>query len=337
MIKVIDKEYRNIQEQVKKNKDDIQTLYSFVSDYFVAGSNVTIELINNNTQARISATLNTAIDDTLSTSSTNPVQNKVITDALGDANNQINSLDTRVGNNYQSIQLLQVVKQDKLTAGDNITIIDNEISARNDNTYPIPYYHSGLKVTHSSDNDNNKDIYIPYATDEQAGVVNSQYLRQLIEEVLPRLTTPRSGTKIETFDTSFDPNVAYPNTTWRKFKDGIYFSSGSVIEHRAEQLINIKGSIDDINARGSSTQSIIKSGAFYKTVKSNGNNIGCGTPRGDVVKTIVFDASEYSPVYVDNGKVRPETITQIVWVRVDGLSQEVMDVISPYLVEEQGE
>ena len=331
MIKVIDKEYRNIQEQVKKNKDDIQTLYSVFTDYFVAGDNITITPIENNTKARISATLETAIDDTLSTSSTNPVQNKVITQALGNADNQINGLDTRVDNNYQAIQLLETNKQDKLTAGDNITIENGVISATNTNIYPIPYYNSGLKVTHSSDNDNNKDIFIPYASSVQAGVVTKQFLKQLIGEVLPELVTPEAGQTIHTLDSSFNPNTKYPNTTWRKFKDGIYFSSGNVVEFRAEQLINITGEIGEINARGSSSQIIHKNGVFKSTQKSNGNNIGCQNPKGDVVKKIIFNASDSNPIYTDNGKVRPDTITEFVWVRVDGLSQAIMNVISPYL------
>ena len=323
MIKVIDKEYRNIQEQVKKNKDDIQTLYSVFTNYFVAGDNVVIELINNNTQARISATLETAIDDSLSTSSTNPVQNKVITNALGNASSQIKSLDTRVRNNYQSIQLLQIVKQDKLTAGDNITIIDNEISATDTNIYPIPYYNSGLKVTHSSDSDNNKDIFIPYASNTQAGIVTKQFLQTLIAEVLPELVTPEVGQTIHTLDSSFNPNTKYPNTTWRKFKDGIYFGSGNVVEFRKEQLPNLKWKATQI---GLNYNDVVVEGI----TKSKGGDYG-NTNKGNNKTNLSFNAHNVNSVYTDNGKVRPNTITEFVWVRVDGLSQAIMDVISPYL------
>lgn len=118
------------------------------------------------------------------------------------------------------------------------------------------------------------------------------------------------------FNMGTNPSNNYGGT-WELLADGtkaLYLDStaGTTIN---EELPNIKGKIQDVNFRGSSAQAISKSGALSESVKSNGNAIGCGTPHGDVVKSIVFNASKSNSTYKDNGKVRAEGITICAWKR----------------------
>lgn len=117
-------------------------------------------------------------------------------------------------------------------------------------------------------------------------------------------------------DGSYNPQDVYGGT-WSLYANGtkaLYLdeTAGTTIN---EELPNIKGDINNVNFRGSSAESITKSGALSKSAKSNGNAIGCGTPNGDVIKSIVFDASNSSQVYKDNGKVRADGITICAWIR----------------------
>ena len=103
----------------------------------VAGTGITIQ------GNVISSTGGVNIDTALSTTSVNPVQNKVITNALNgleqnvtNLTNEVNNLEgsvtnisNQVTNITQEITDLGDDKQDKLIAGDNITIVGNVISA----------------------------------------------------------------------------------------------------------------------------------------------------------------------------------------------------------------
>lgn len=115
---------------------------------------------------------------------------------------------------------------------------------------------------------------------------------------------------------SYNPQDIYGGT-WSLYANGtqaLYLdeTAGTTIN---EELPNIKGNIQDVNFRGSSAQSITKFGALSKSTKTNGSAIGCGTPNGDVIKSIVFNASDSSAVYKDNGKVRADGITICAWIR----------------------
>lgn len=106
-------------------------------DKLTAGTGITIQ------GNVISSTGGVNIDTALSTTSVNPVQNKVITNALNgleqnvtNLTNEVNNLEgsvtnisNQVTNITQEITDLGDDKQDKLVAGENITIVGNVISA----------------------------------------------------------------------------------------------------------------------------------------------------------------------------------------------------------------
>ena len=87
---------RQLEDEVIKKQDEL-----------IAGENITI--VDNVISANPGSSI--TIDSELSTESTNPVENKVITDKIVD------------------IETYMYNKQDKLIAGDNITIVGNVISA----------------------------------------------------------------------------------------------------------------------------------------------------------------------------------------------------------------
>lgn len=331
-------EHLNEPLQVKKNTRDIKEIKDNLQPYITAGNNIQVEYNTDYTSCVVSATLETAIDSVLSSTSTNPLQNKAIYTIVNDINISLDNINSAINLLTIKANQLETNKQDKFTIGQQLAWSGSELRCTALNTYSLPIFNNGLKVSTSNDNDSNKDIYIPYATETQVGVVNKQILTPIvistIQAILPQIAPiffPKAGEIIQTINATYNPNNQYQQTTWRKFKDGIYFSSGSIIEHRGEQLPNITGEIDNINSRGSSSNAITKSGAFKKTIKSNGNNIGCGTPYGDVMKTIIFNASDSNSIYTNNGKVRPNTFTTYSWIRVDGLSQEIMATLEPYL------
>lgn len=96
----------------------------------VAGTGITIQ------GNVISSTGGVNIDQALSTTSPNPVQNKVITNALNNLQGEVDAVENSITNiTNQVTSITQEItdlgddKQDKLIAGDNITIVGNVISA----------------------------------------------------------------------------------------------------------------------------------------------------------------------------------------------------------------
>ena len=138
------------------------------------------------------------------------------------------------------------------------------------------------------------------------------------------------GHIIQTINANYNPNNEYTGSTWRKFKDGIYFSSGNVAEHRGEQLPNIKGAINNLYVKGD-RKTVTMTGALKKSTVNNNNYGGTREQAGTVLTGITFDASDSNSIYTNNGKVRPNTYTTYSWIRVDGLSQEIMATLEPYL------
>ena len=142
---------------------------------------------------------------------------------------------------------------------------------------------------------------------------------------------PEPGEIIQTIRSAFDPNTKYVGTIWRKFIDGIYFSSGNTFEYRGEQLPNIKGAIKDMYLKGDK-YTVTMTGALKKSTITNNSYGGTREQAGTVLTGIDFNASYSSSIYKDKGKVRPNTITTYSWIRVDGLSQEEMSALESYLV-----
>ena len=106
---------------------------------YTAGTNITID--SNNV---ISSTGggSVTVDDALSTTSTNPVENRVVTNALNavdaritNIEGDISSIEGDITNITNQITDIGVNKQDKLTAGNNITIDTNNVISAVDTTY----------------------------------------------------------------------------------------------------------------------------------------------------------------------------------------------------------
>ena len=111
-------------DNINNNIDNINNNLSNKQDKLTAGDNITIT--DNIISANIPGTPSSiTVDTELSGASVNPVQNKVITNNINSINNNIDNIN----NNIDNININISNKQDKLTAGNNITITNNTISA----------------------------------------------------------------------------------------------------------------------------------------------------------------------------------------------------------------
>ena len=332
-LKIYDKSLRTRDEQIEKNKEDIEDLKSVQTPYIIAGDNVTVEYSTDNKQCTINAELTTAIDDSLSPTSPNPVSNRCLTGYYYVMRDSTNRLYDRMNIVEPKVEELETNKQDKFTVGSGLRMEGTTLVNAREDTYHNAKYHSGLLISEYSDRtESNKDIYVPLATETNAGVVNKAIMTPIviatIQQILPQIAPmffPKAGEIIQTINADYNPNNEYIGTTWRKFKDGIYFSSGSIAEHRAEQLPNITGDMPmyvKAGSRASSTSALYE--GDYTT-----NNPTAASSGG--YNSLKFKASRNNSIYTDNGKVRPNTFTTYSWIRVDGLSQEVMNNLEQYL------
>lgn len=121
------KVYRNLQEQVQKNKDDIETK----QDKLVAGENITI---NGNT---ISAKGGSGTPSDYDTVKAQVETNRVAINTEEESRKasytkvetEISSLSSSIDDRFGTIEESISEKQNKLEAGDNITIKNNVISS----------------------------------------------------------------------------------------------------------------------------------------------------------------------------------------------------------------
>lgn len=211
---------------------------------------------------------------------------------------------------------------------DNQSIVSNGVANTNTNQQAVNDLFNDMPDTDAitisdllSDEDKSSEILTDNSQLSLTDLTNSKNklfkLSQIWNYVKGKATEfiyPIGSVKFN--DGSYNPQDVYGGT-WSLYANG---TKALYLDERAgttinEELPNIKGEIQDVNFRGSSAQAITKSGALNKSVKSNGNAIGCGTPNGDVIKSIVFNASDSSAVYKDNGKVRADGITICAWIR----------------------
>ena len=121
------RQIRKLAEIVKTNFEEIVATFTTKQDKLEAGDGIVIN--GNVISAPGGGGTGVTIDDTLSTSSTNPVQNKVITEALN--GKQPTGNYQPAGDYATSTELTNGLagKQNVLTAGTGISIVNDVISA----------------------------------------------------------------------------------------------------------------------------------------------------------------------------------------------------------------
>ena len=116
------------------------------------------------------------------------------------------------------------------------------------------------------------------------------------------------GSVYITFSNTFDPNTAWPNTTWTKIKEGIFLEATETTAGTEKEagLPNITGNAYNIQGVGYNAD-----GAFTKTAL--GNASWSGNIAG--YHQLHFDASRSSAVYGKSSTVQPHSLTVVMWQR----------------------
>ena len=122
------------------------------------------------------------------------------------------------------------------------------------------------------------------------------------------------GSVYITFSNTFDPNTAWPNTTWTKIKEGIFLEATETTAGTEKEagLPNITGGIrvgDGARAFSSGT------GAFRITEFNNAIAYGVSSPQWQLACQGDFDASRSSAVYGKSSTVQPHSLTVVMWQR----------------------
>lgn len=116
------------------------------------------------------------------------------------------------------------------------------------------------------------------------------------------------GSVYITFSDTFDPNTAWPNTTWTKIKEGIFLEATETTPNTEKEagLPNIVGVASNIQG-----VNYAASGAFTKTAL--GNASWSGNIAG--YHHLNFDASRSNAIYGKSETVQPHSLTVVMWQR----------------------
>lgn len=182
-------ERRNQERQVRKNQKDIADIDKSLNDgTFQKKINWGPGLSYDEKANTLSAELNAVIDDQLDSESTNPVQNKVITEALNVENTRISAVETRTINLENGLAAIETDKADDFIVGEGLSMNSNRVLKNTrPNTYPIRVYNTGLQIASPSsetEGDIRQRIYVPYVSQNQAGIVTYNLLVNLISQAV---------------------------------------------------------------------------------------------------------------------------------------------------------
>lgn len=116
------------------------------------------------------------------------------------------------------------------------------------------------------------------------------------------------GSVYITFSDTFDPNTAWPNTTWTKIKEGIFLEAteNTAGTEKEAGLPNITGNAYNIQGVDYSAD-----GAFTKTA------LGYSGWSGNIagLHHLKFDASKSNAIYGKSETVQPHSLTVVMWQR----------------------
>lgn len=124
-----------------------------------------------------------------------------------------------------------------------------------------------------------------------------------------------------TLDADFDPNVTFGGT-WQKLPDGVFVrnaggNAGTVGDVQAEELPNIKGSLDNFTGTFGLFQpagGLNPTGAFVCSDEKGSTRYGQENA-GSAPKGLSFDAHESNAIYKDGGHVTPVNVAVYMWKR----------------------